>query len=184
MSPRGFVCVVSLGFPDLDVAVFSSVGISVLFDVAAGLCLRCFSKFLGSDVDVSSSVGTSDPFDVAARLSCHWRGSCSGTYVPDSLCRAVIQPIIHSIGLYRLESLHPVVFSSFQEPTILGLRIRVVVFHLFYQRESRMSVKIVIGKCEVSVERSPAGVSNVVSVGVHAKVCRRFTLANILCSWT
>ena len=128
-------------------------------------------------------MGTSDPFDVAARLSYRWRGPCSGTDVPDSLCRAVVQPIIHSIGLYRLESLHPVVFSFFQEPTILGLRVRVVVFHLFYQRESRMSIEIVIGKCEVSVERSPAGVFNVVSVGVHTKICWRLTLSNILCSW-
>ena len=93
-------------------------------------------------------MGTSVLFDVAARLRYHWchpGSACLGADVPDSLCGAVIEPVVHPIGLYRLESLHPVVFSSFQEPTILGFRVEVVVFHLFYQCKSRMSVKIVVG---------------------------------------
>ena len=118
-----------------------------------------------------------------ALLSLHYP-LFSGTDVADALFRGVVKTIVHPIGLDCLESLHPVVFPLFQEPTILGFRVRVVVSDLLDQRKSRVGVEIVVGEREVSIERSPAGVSNVVSVGIHAEVCRRFTLANILCSWT
>ena len=161
---------------------------SVSFEVAASYCFA-FVR-LGFRILTSLS-GFASFFRVSTSLfSLPWvlrlplmspRGS--GAYVPNSLCRVVVQSIIHPIGLYRLKSLHPVIFSFFQEPTILGFRVRVMVFHLFYQCESCMCVEIVIWKCEVFVERSPAGVFHVVSVGVHAKICWGFTLPNVLSSW-
>ena len=46
--------------------------------------------------------------------------------VADALFHVVVKTIVHPVGFDGLKSLHPIVFSLFQEPTVFGFRIFVI----------------------------------------------------------